>query len=923
MLRIDNELSVIDDYICEAIGLIEKGGTRAFASQSILGHARSYVEHIAVKIYGQKQGEDIEADKDTIPKSMEYIKRESKYLFLRRFHGFLQQSASHYLADRDGAERLMMKYYEYFLQIRCFMKKEFQMDVLSNLEKFPVDMDKSVQEYHEKIAQKIRSHRDSRDFSHELEHARRMYVYKVTPFAADGEVFYEVILNPADDAASKFDHFICFSSFLMPTHYSVKAGIIHDAIEIQDKKMPISILTEYMVSIRPCELKNYASIFIGNQLPISSKSAEYRGMMEYLTLSGVSLYEIAASSQAEYDRIKRMMFGRSRVHGFEAVLDMSRELILSANFAGLNVTRYLLHTLGNKVIKNQRGKEKNEKLSGLYLKYGCIPFDNMPFAFSLIQHNPKSEDLFECISPEGREHEMLARKVRASMNEKACLYIPIEELDGYADKLGEDIKRFNKGLYYKHCGKRMETFGDNIYVREAYDDTREIIERLKEAASDELQGYSNAIEAWLKETGKVDSEEKKNILREMFAKSRVTMLYGAAGTGKTYIINHLAQFFNGHPKLFLANTNPAVENLRRKVSAQNCEFMTIRKFLMTKDTDANYEILVIDECSMVSNADMARILRRASFQLLVLAGDTHQIESIEFGNWFAMAKYFLPEYAWNELEYPYRTSDQDLLDFWKKVRNLNGDIAEHIVRCRYASNLDSSVFKEIADDEIVLCLNYDGLYGINNINRFFQENRPGRAYRWGMWTFKVGDPILFNESERFAPLLYNNLKGRIVDIEIDENGECIWFSIEIEKALTELDVIGMDLELVECKPDQKSIVKFRVARKKDEDDEYDMGNDVDVPFQIAYAISIHKAQGLEYDSVKIIITKDVDERITHNIFYTAITRSRKHLKIYWSPETQQKILEGFTAINAKRDAQVFSGQSKIKMVKHKKKKKDL
>ena len=48
-----------------------------------------------------------------------------------------------------------------------------------------------------------------------------------------------------------------------------------------------------------------------------------------------------------------------------------------------------------------------------------------------------------------------------------------------------------------------------------------------------------------------------------------------------------------------------------------------------------------------------------------------------------------------------------------------------------------------------------------------------------------------------------------------------------------------------------------------------------VPFQVAYAVSIHKAQGLEYKSVKIVITNDVEELITHNIFYTAITRAKE------------------------------------------------
>lgn len=43
-------------------------------------------------------------------------------------------------------------------------------------------------------------------------------------------------------------------------------------------------------------------------------------------------------------------------------------------------------------------------------------------------------------------------------------------------------------------------------------------------------------------------------------------------------------------------------------------------------------------------------------------------------------------------------------------------------------------------------------------------------------TYKVGDPILFNEADRFAPVIYNNLKGRIVGIDKSENH--IQFDIE-------------------------------------------------------------------------------------------------------------------------------------------------
>jgi len=70
---------------------------------------------------------------------------------------------------------------------------------------------------------------------------------------------------------------------------------------------------------------------------------------------------------------------------------------------------------------------------------------------------------------------------------------------------------------------------------------------------------------------------------------------------------------------------------------------------------------------------------------------------------------------------------------------------------------------------------------------------------------------------------------------------------------------------------------------------------------VAYAVSIHKAQGLEYNSVKIVITDEVDELISHNIFYTAITRARNKLKIYWTPEVEKKVLSSIKPKSNNKD----------------------
>lgn len=159
-----------------------------------------------------------------------------------------------------------------------------------------------------------------------------------------------------------------------------------------------------------------------------------------------------------------------------------------------------------------------------------------------------------------------------------------------------------------------------------------------------------------------------------------------------------------------------------------------------------------------------------------------------------------------------------------------------------------------------------------------------------MWTYKVGDPILFNDSQRFSPVLFNNLKGKIVDIELEKNGDRIWFSIEIDKVISEFDIEDVALELLNPNELGNSVIKFYIDKSKDSDEDNDTEIETIVPFQIAYAVSIHKAQGLEYESVKVVITEDIDEMITHNIFYTAITRARNNLRIYWSPSHSRELL---------------------------------
>ncbi|WP_237900248.1 ATP-dependent DNA helicase [Brevibacillus brevis] len=897
-MKIDSDILVISRSICNNIARFA-ATERGLLSQNILSQLRNFVESIAVKIYGS--GNDIDLTYNSITKALEHIKTKGSYRFLSKFHELLQISASHYTLDEGKSERLMLKYYEYLLKIKVFLKNTYNLDVLDNIDAFPLDTDSNLSEYYEKIAARINQSQSSKTRS---SYNDRYYIQKVKPIFVNHYIYYEVTFTVANDKASKFDRVIAFTKLEISHNYAVKLSVRNETIDIMGKIMPIQIIDGWEVSIRPCELNRFAQI-VGERR-INGGSTEYRELMRFLTETGMSLVDLIDSSDDYFLYVKNQIFRSVTDFRFFDALEKSRELTLG-NRPGSNVIRYLLHKLNNKVLKQQHWNQPCKNLSYLHLSYGCIPFDEMPFNTSLRNHNPKILDLFECIKPSGREHELLARLIKNNTERNGVLFTPKKDIEGF-DNIDALLQKYNNALYYKHAHRRLENYKDHIYINGYAEDSVEIIRKLREISSSGINNYLNSVEFWLQSSAyNIDCDEKKSALKQMFVNSRVALIYGSAGTGKSTLINHVSNFFNDRKKIYLANTNPAVDNLRRKVTAANCSFKTIRKFLSTKHTDATCDLLIIDECSTVSNTDMKEILEKASYKLLILVGDIHQIESIVFGNWFSIAKSFISAKSVFELTKPYRTTNLGLLNVWNRVRNIDMAILEPLVKNNYSVALDESIFDNSEEDQIILCLNYDGLYGINNINRFLQGNNTSPSIQWGINTYKVNDPILFNESERFAPLIYNNLKGKITAIDVYEDK--IQFEIEIDKVINELDAENYDFQFIGTSQSGNSIIRFFVNkfRSTDEEDD-DLTSEAVIPFQVAYAVSIHKAQGLEYNSVKIVITNEIEELITHNIFYTSITRAKENLKIYWTPETEHIVLSSLELKNGKKDVALLTSK---------------
>lgn len=895
-LHVDDQILVIDKAIC---GYIDKYGAaeRGALSQAILQQLRHYAEHIMLKVYAHPH--DIEDTYENICKAIDFVKTRGDLKFLRRFHDFLQIVVSHYTLEEENSERLMLKYYGYLLKIKEFLKTRYEIEVLANLDRFPVNTDTNLKEYYEKISEQINRHPPNRGQNLTRD---RYYIQKVKPFYVNQKIYYEVTFTPANGKASKFDRVIAFTHFDIPSYYAVKFALTQGSITILDKVMPVYIIVEWETAVRPCEVDNFARI-LGSGLKTQIKSLEYRVLMRYLTETGFNLVEMLDFADEYYQIVRTQIVSGAKATPFFDVLDQCRA-IMKDDLPGGNVLRYLLYHLNNKVIKAQWGVE-NQRLSNLCLTNRCIPFDQMPFNSSLPGHNPRLGDLFDCIDASARQHEVLARFVRNNTEIRGNLYTLGRDIVGFQD-IEALMQEYNDTLWSGHDSRKLVERNGLFFIREYEDNTVSILRKLKELAAEGVSNYSSSVISWLRSNVyHIDSDEKKEALTQMFEASTVALIYGSAGTGKSTLINHISHFFFNKTKLYLAQTNPAVDNLKRRVDAAGCTFSTIRKFLMRKSVPIEYDLLIIDECSTVSNRDMCQILNKAKFSLLVLVGDMYQIEAIQFGNWFSVAREFIPQTSVFELIKPYRSHNSNLLELWRRVRNMDESILELIARQGYSLKLDASIFETAEQDEIILCLNYDGLYGINNINRFLQQGNPKPPVRWGLQLYKINDPILFNESERFSPLIYNNMKGRIVGIEIIEKGNQIQFDVELDKSINGMDAQGYDFDLLDNSVSGNSVIRFTVNKYKSTDEDDDASALDVVPFQVAYAVSIHKAQGLEYDSVKIVITDEIDELITHNIFYTAITRAREQLRIYWTPEVERKVLCQIKPKQTGRDASLL------------------
>ena len=367
------------------------------------------------------------------------------------------------------------------------------------------------------------------------------------------------------------------------------------------------------------------------------------------------------------------------------------------------------------------------------------------------------------------------------------------------------------------------------------------------------------------------------------AREGVLILTGGPGTGKTTTVRGIVALFQkmGLDILLAAPTGRAA---KRMSELTGMEAQTVHRMLGMSWNESTHQVtftksekepleadaVIVDEMSMVDLSLFSALLRALRpGTRLVLVGDADQLPSVGAGNVFSdlirsgrVETVFLREvfrqaeqsaiirnaHAVNMGEPPQLTNNQG--DFFFLCRRDAERVVSTVVelcKTRLPDNMG------VPSDQIqVLTPTRKGPSGTIRLNQYLQEalnpRAPGKMeIQWGDRLFREGDRIMQTRNDydvvwekpdgTIGTGMFNGDVGKI--IQIDPSGE--WLAVNFEDRVATYGV--------------------------------EMLNEVD----LAYAQTVHKAQGSEYRAVVLAAMPAAQSLMVRGVLYTALTRARELL----------------------------------------------
>lgn len=434
---------------------------------------------------------------------------------------------------------------------------------------------------------------------------------------------------------------------------------------------------------------------------------------------------------------------------------------------------------------------------------------------------------------------------------------------------------------------------DAVYLRDLHDAEAYLAEMLGYMAERNYE-YDFDVDELLKALvldSEVPYSEKQKQAITTAARNGLVILTGGPGTGKTTTVRGILQVFEalGLNTLLAAPTGRAAKRLS---DLTGMEAKTIHRlleagfgmggrtaFVRNLTNPLECDAVILDEVSMVDITLMQALIEALPHGArLVLVGDADQLPPVGPGNFL------------RDIIGSHRVPTIQLTDIFRQAQQSDIVMNAHAVNEGHMpvpSRADGDFFfLKRADPAAVietvaqLCAarlpNHYGLLpsqiqvlsparrqgsGTIALNRRLQEalNPPSEEKlekRFGDWIFREGDRVM----------------------QVRNNYDIIWEKRENDEQGT--GVFNGDVgEILQIFPRQECmVIRFddRIATYT-----YDMLGEL----ELAYAVTVHKSQGSEFDAVVLALSDALPRRLlTRNILYTAITRAKQLLVIVGSPD---------------------------------------
>ncbi|MFV0152547.1 AAA family ATPase [Empedobacter falsenii] len=562
-----------------------------------------------------------------------------------------------------------------------------------------------------------------------------------------------------------------------------------------------------------------------------------------------------------------------------------------------------------------------------------VPKDDNRRLRALIIDCLKKEDVHSFV-----DQETLLEKV----NQKISVYPDWKNIQfnkGYID--------FEKDFFEEKLFFRTVENITYVYLKDIYEQERIIEKQIRNLVGrlpiDVQRPFNEA--KWQNEIFKADCnldrkapeeyrtavESQVFVCQQIFRKP-ISILSGAAGTGKTTVINAIIKAIkfssnNTEKCLLLAPTGKASDRMKE---ATGEEAKTIHQFLASKGwlnpnftfkkeggkKESDITTYIVDETSMIDLTLMATLFKAINWDYakrIIFVGDPNQLPPIGKGKVFAETIEFIKEIdeeAYGHLRDNMRQmenkidgkgtgiidlasiyvqedghsfeSKSDTEDILKKI-NENGELDQDVKVLIWEDNVSleeqliSSIKNDMEESGNDNIMNYQvvspyrgELFGTEHLNKVLQTNLNSKNAQKGL----LGGITYFDKIIQFTnraglnSYWYNNFK-------IDK-----WERVAVYNG--EIGQVWMHPFDKKAYHYATNIKRFNVKfnRQPHYYIEFNNENQVVENIELGYAISVHKSQGSEFSYLYLIIPQSKQTLLSTELIYTGITRAKAKLRIF-------------------------------------------